>query len=250
MEYLYACWLGVVRTAVLMPIEHPLDYLKTQIQAQSYQGPVIPFLSSHIKSQGFLKLYTGFLPNTLRASIKQGYRLPLMVGIPNFYRRFLGSENSIQILTGLTIAIIESYIICPLERLKVWLMTSPVATLSNFVTENRHMNELLRGINALLVRQTMSWVSFLGFTSVFKEGTLRYKGRIEGNDILWIGVLVGIINTAVIMPADFIKTDQQKFREINKGGLWEAYRLLTEKEATGIGNHLLWVEGKSSTLYV
>ena len=97
------------------------------------------------------------------------------------------------------------------------------------------MNELLRGINALLVRQTMSWVSFLGFTSVFKEGTLRYKGRIEGNDILWIGVLVGIINTAVIMPADFIKTHQQKFREINKGGLWGAYRLLTEKEATGIG---------------
>ena len=117
-DYLYAVGLGVFRAGVLMPIEHPLDYLKTQIQAQTHLGSTIPFIREHVKNNGLLKLYTGFIPNTARASLKQGYRLPLMIAIPNFYRRFIHEENLIQTLTGLSIAIIESYIMCPLERLK------------------------------------------------------------------------------------------------------------------------------------
>lgn len=232
MDYTSACLLGVFRCALLMPIEHPLDYMKTQVQAHSYHGPTFSFIKSHIAHYGYLKLYSGFLPNLIRASIKQGYRLPLMVAIPNVYRKVVKNENLIQISTGLTLAVLESYIMCPLERLKVWLMTSPNATLRGFIQDITKINQLLLGIHALLIRQTLSWVTFLGCTSVFKEATLKYQGKLDNTDLLLIGIAVGVVNTAVIMPADFIKTHQQKFKEINSKNIFKLCQFLTASEST------------------
>ena len=56
-------------------------------------------------------------------------------------------------------------------------------------------------------------MSFLGFTSLFKEIGLRYKGNLDFYDLFLIGSLVGVLNTIIIMPADFLKTHLQKFKE-------------------------------------
>ncbi|OMJ94700.1 hypothetical protein SteCoe_2036 [Stentor coeruleus] len=229
-DYGYACGIGAVRAMVLMPIEHPLDYIKTQIQSKFYMGPAIPFVREHVKQNGFMKLYTGFLPNTFRASIKQAYRLPLMVAFPNLYRRFISKENIIQTLTGISIAVLESYFMCPLERLKIWLMTSPKSTLMSFYYQIDHFKELFKGVNALLVRQTLSWVTFLGLTSLFKETTITYKGKVDYYDLLAIGAIVGVLNTLIIMPADFIKTHQQKFKDVSGKNLFIVLKLLTNSE--------------------
>lgn len=240
MEYWYVCFAGFCRAAVLMPIEHPLDYIKTQIQAQKYYGSAIAFTINHIQCHGYMKLYSGLIPNTVRASIKQAYRLPLMIAIPRGYRKVFKSENIVQTITGLTIALIESYIICPLERIKVWLMTAPNSSLREFFKELKSSKELLTGINALLIRQTLSWVSFLGFTSVFKQIALKNKSNLDHTDLLGIGILVGIMNTGIIMPADFIKTHQQKFEKIEAGKIElgkiiKAYKKLTKSQETALG---------------
>lgn len=229
-DYGYACGIGAVRAMALMPIEHPLDYVKTQIQSKFYMGPAIPFVREHVKQYGFMKLYTGFLPNTFRASIKQAYRLPLMVAFPNLYRRVISRENIIQTLTGISIAVLESYFMCPLERLKIWLMTSPKSTIMNFYYQLDHFKELFKGVNALLVRQTLSWVTFLGLTSLFKEATITYKGKVDYYDLLFIGAAVGVLNTLIIMPADFIKTHQQKFKDVGGKNLFTVLKLLTNNE--------------------
>lgn len=229
-DYAYASILGAFRASILMPIEQPLDYLKTQIQSQLYRGPTITFIVSHIKTHGFLKLYTGLIPNTIRTSIKQAYRLPLMVAIPNFYRKFVSNENIIQICTGITLATAESYIICPLERVKIWLMTAPKPTFRAFIEERAGLGDFYKGVNALLMRQTLSWVTFLGFTSFFKESVIRYKGQVEFSDLVAIGIIVGAINTTIIMPADFIKTHKQKFGDLSGKTLLNSFRFLTSGE--------------------
>lgn len=229
-DYINASLLGAVRAALLMPIEQPLDYIKTQIQSSFYRGPSIKFIKSHVSQYGFMKLYTGFMPNLFRASLKQSYRLPLMIYVPNVYRRFFSDEHRIQILTGMSLAVLESYLMCPLERIKVWLMTAPEPGLKKFYYYITGIQDLYLGALALLLRQTLSWVTFLGLTSYFKESILKTKGSIDFYDSIYIGLMVGLINTTVIMPVDFIKTHKQKFRELGNKSLSQTIAYLTRGE--------------------
>lgn len=230
-DYLHASLLGAVRAAVLMPIEQPLDYIKTQIQSSFYRGSPIKFTRSHIAQYGYLKLYTGFMPNLFRASIKQSYRLPLMIYVPNLYRRYIIDEHKIQILTGISIAVLESYLLCPLERIKVWLMTAPEPGFKNFYFYITGIQDLYSGAVAMLLRQTLSWVTFLGLTSLFKESVIKSKGSIDFYDSIYIGLMVGLLNTTIIMPVDFIKTHKQKFRELGNKNLSQTIAYLTRGEA-------------------
>lgn len=73
------------------------------------------------------------------------------------------SQNSLAgVATGVATALIESIIICPFERIKVWLMTSRVRQgYINFAQQNS-IRSLLDGFSPVLIRQLLSWVSFLG----------------------------------------------------------------------------------------
>jgi hypothetical protein len=68
------------------------------------------------------------MPNLGRILVKNAYRYPLMIGLPNFYKKVLPEKvnnNKVlqKLLTGSSIAIIESFIICPFERMKTYFMT-------------------------------------------------------------------------------------------------------------------------------
>jgi len=65
------------------------------------------------------------LPNLGRILIKKVYRYPLMITLPPFFEEKLGTSNlqMTKACSGFGIAIIESFILCPFERIKVYLMT-------------------------------------------------------------------------------------------------------------------------------
>lgn len=73
--------------------------------------------------------YAGALPNICRCLLKNTYRYPLMVGLPTFYNGYLPpsireNKNLLRLLTGTSIAMIEATLTCPIERLKVYFMTT------------------------------------------------------------------------------------------------------------------------------
>ena len=82
------------------------------------------------KEKGFLQgFYAGSLPNLGRIMIKNVYRYPLMIGLPSFYEKHLPAkirENKPvqKLFTAMSIAVIESFILCPFERLKTYMMTA------------------------------------------------------------------------------------------------------------------------------
>ena len=68
------------------------------------------------------------MPNLTRCLLKNTYRYPLMVGLPNFYKDVLpknvqDNKQVLKLLTGLSIGLLESIILCPVERVKVHFMT-------------------------------------------------------------------------------------------------------------------------------
>lgn len=55
--------------------------------------------------------------------MKNAYRYPLMIGLPGLFEKRVESKSLQKLLTGASIAVIESFIICPFERLKTFFMT-------------------------------------------------------------------------------------------------------------------------------
>jgi len=65
--------------------------------------------------------------NSLRVASKQLYRWPLQISLLGFFNNTFGdtlSRAASGVLCGISMAAIEIGIICPFERIKVWLMTA------------------------------------------------------------------------------------------------------------------------------
>jgi hypothetical protein len=121
--------------------------------------------------KGVNGFYAGSLPNFTRMVLKNVYRYPLMISLPHFYeQKVVGPERRklSKLLAGFSIALIESFITCPIERAKVFFMTEEVAQRGGIKrllalkgAEGGLFKELFRGFLPLLTRQSVAWISFL-----------------------------------------------------------------------------------------
>jgi Mitochondrial carrier protein len=122
-------------------------------------------------------------------------------------------------LTGLSIGLVEATLTCPIERIKVYFMTTSDIRLSYrefFKTYRGKLSkELFRGFTPLFVRQSISWSVFLQ-TDLAIKGQLRKFYGIAPKDPIPTSLLipasfeVALINTAIVMPLDCVKTHMEK----------------------------------------
>ena len=230
-QLLFSAAIGVSRTVGGLPLEHPLDTIRTRWQADPrYSRNALQVVREIYSSKGFLGFYSGAIPNTTRRAVKQAYRWPMMLFFPNFYRDHVLSARIQKnypylpkILTGLSIANFEILVINPLERLKVWLMTSPTRiSLLEFFRRHAYVRnivqELYRGTLAIFYRQNISWVTFLYTDELTKTKLRKYKQSedLTHVDLFLAGMIVGSVNTGAIMPFDYVKTQKQKFFQNNQ----------------------------------
>ena len=104
--------------------------------------------------------YAGAVPNMVRCVLKNSYRYPLLVGLPNYYKTKLPEsireqKNLLKLLTALSIALVEATITCPVERLKVYFMTTTekISYLQFFSNNQSSLfKELFRGYTPLFAR--------------------------------------------------------------------------------------------------
>lgn len=216
--------LGAARAAVGLPYEHPLDCIKTVMQAQSPYKGMIETTKSIYSQFGIAGFYKGYIPNTLRVMYKQLYRFPLMIYLPQLSQtkiKLFADENlnasASKIVSGLSLGLVDVFLVNPLERLKVWLMTNKQKLkIKTFFTESNNIfKDLFKGVESAAYRQVFSWTSFLLADEIFKQKIREYRGlkkteMIAYQDLLVISVAVGACNTICIMPFDMAKTISQK----------------------------------------
>jgi len=156
-----------------------------------------------------------------------------MLILPEFYNSVYPASTKAQypsiakISTGLTIAAIDTFIICPFERLKVFLQTKHAhVSLKTFYRDNKKnlVRSLFRGLDSLFCRQIISWVSFLYADYKFKQLARKYQHvpdieALSNSTLIVVSTLVGISNVFIVMPFDMTKTLHQQHSEgfVNKG---------------------------------
>lgn len=155
---------GAITAVMSLPFEHPFDVLKTNMQAkQSSFKKTIKYIFERKGVRGF---YNGFSMNLIRASLKQAYRWPLWIAFGSLYKKILAGYNEIfkQTVTGFSISLCELIFICPFERVKVWLMTTQnqeETRYKKYYEKHLSFRDLYTGFTALLLKQGISWSSFL-----------------------------------------------------------------------------------------
>jgi hypothetical protein len=232
--YFEASAIGILRTIAGLPLEHPFDSVKSRMQAETHRKVGFLQMSKEIyKTQGVAKgFYAGFIPSAFRGVVKQVYRWPLMLVLPRAYSTIIPGQyqkdypSITKISTGLTLAAIDTFIICPFERLKVCLQTKRNdLSLRNFFRQSDQnvFQSLFRGLNSLFYRQMVSWVSFLYTDYKFKEIARQMKGLgkndpLDNRTLFTTSILVGITNVLVVMPFDMTKTLYQQHSDefVNK----------------------------------
>jgi hypothetical protein len=196
---------GVSRSCVCLFLEHPLESIKTQWQTKIDIKHKHEIVRHIFQEKGLIGFYRGFIPNLIRVSIKQLYRWPMMLYFPKFYKKYspYNTDGFAKVLTGLTIANIEIFIICPLDRLKIYFMTQDKVNKSVFTYFlYRHgenlSKELFAGLGPSFWRSNISWVSFLYLDHISKRTVKNYKQEevLTFLDLLVISVFVGIGNLA------------------------------------------------------
>ncbi len=237
-QYAKVSFYGAVRGALALPLEHPLDCIKTNMQALPNNHSALAVTKNIYRNKGILGFYRGYIPNTVRVVIKQIYRWPMMLFIPlglESLEVFKRSEMN-KLVSAIIIANFECFIITPLERIKVWLMTHYKSKrgLLYFFTKNRKGLglQLMAGLRPVYVKQMVSWITFLVADDFFR-GSARKHFETDGPLDFWIlfiiSILVGIINTLFIMPFDCVKTQQQKNTTSGRTRLFKAMQDLYRK---------------------
>jgi hypothetical protein len=207
--YINASLIGAFRVGICLFIEHPFESIKTQWQDRIDKKNAKEIVNFIYQEKGILGFYRGFLPNFVRVTSKQFYRWPMMLFFPRLYEKYLPGliiknfKGMPKILTGLTIANIEIFFLCPLDRLKIFLMTNSHKNklIGQFFSNNKNnlIGELFRGLGPSFYRSNVSWVSFLYLDHKFKLIFREYRG-IHGNellsfsDLLIISIFVGCGN--------------------------------------------------------
>lgn len=209
--YIKVSLLGILRGAIGLIWEHPLDSIKTQWQTNVHIRKSSEIINYIYKEKGIIGFYRGFFPNLIRQTSKNLYRWPLMLFFPKFFKKindiFFNSYNSdgfCKIQTGLAIANIETFLISPLERLKIYFMThknikdNKHSFLVHFYVSNKGklIKQLFKGLEASLYRSNISWVTFLYFDYKGKRFIKSYsqKDELAFVDLLFVSIFVGIGN--------------------------------------------------------
>ena len=212
---------GVATGFIVFGFSHPIEFVKTFLQANlHYKNSSIKAIKDNFLKGGILIFYSGALPNLIKYSIRNLYRWPMMLFFPKLYNKVVSSTYS-KLLTAFTIANIECIIINPLERLKTYLMTKEKfesKAIRNFLVSNEEtkINELYRGLYIFILRQNLSWFSFLYFDHTFKTLLLKRRKRnglsdnLNKFDLGLTSLAVALANTFFVQPLDYVKTNFQK----------------------------------------
>jgi len=234
--------LGVTNSNLALLFEHPIETIKTQWQRKN-QLKKFTDVGKFIYSESGLKgFYKGLTPNLLYRSIRNSFRWPTMIFLPNKFKSLTEElpfyiDSLPKILTAMTIAFSEVYILTPLERVKIFLMTE-TSNIFNFYAlhKNSLKKELFRGIGPSLWKVNVAWFSFIisdHYLKLLWKDTFNRK-VLSMYDLLIISFGVGLSCTIACMPFDFVKTQAQmekKNKSIElKGTLRPLYHYISNRQ--------------------
>ncbi|CAD8053714.1 unnamed protein product [Paramecium sonneborni] len=231
--------IGVSRAVLGLPMDHFFDRFKTLIQASQNNNFKQLFFESYQRNGIFRGIFAGFSSQISIQLFKQYYRWPMMIFIPKFYMEILplkikeAAPALHKGLAGITIALFESIVTCPFERVKCQLMTQQQSkSVVKYMWQHDggikgFTRDLFTGMEVMVLKQVVSWTNYLYWDHrvryYFKE---RPSQKLTVQEIVLCSILTAIPNIIIVQPFDMIKTQFQmeNNHQIKHLSIWNAFK--------------------------
>lgn len=235
----FALWLqtlgiGAVTTALHFSVNHPFDAIATKMQATS--GPPYPTARGQVRAvfreSGVPGFYRGGLANFSRLSFKAAYRGPTRPAVKSAVARCVHDgprkQEVVNAATGVAMALADTIVLTPLERLKVVAMTAPTGTrlwapLAGWWRDGTVVQQLTRGMLPSFLRSSSSWTTWLVLeervdTTVRRSAFVAQQSWFVGEVLrsLITGIIGGLVNVGATLPFENVKTQFQRHGSVER----------------------------------
>jgi hypothetical protein len=210
---LYGGLSGVVESC----FSHPIDFYKVKYQESVFNGQprkhMIPFMVNQIKTNGFLSLYTGFVPKIVSI-------IPVRTtfwGIQDICNKNLQIEDKMAKYTvsGLVAGFFQTVVETPAEVAKIKLMNGQTSTVKN----------AFNGFRWNAIRNSVFCSAVCLSNNYYQEDDKLLKFLVNGSSAFMISVAT--------QPFDFMKTKYQINDHTYKLSFFDAIRWYKLKMFSG-----------------
>jgi len=237
---LKAALAGALASGSTTALMHPLDTLKTRVQASIGRAPGLAQLGRMIPELGARRLYLGILPAVAGAATSHGIRTasyewarvalaPLLaLGLPGV------SETAIQGIASGFGTFLGTAVRIPNEVLKQRLQTGQhahVLAAATHVLRNGGARALFAGTTATLAREVPFYVLGMVAYEQLKKAARAVGGGGELTpwQMIMVGALSGAIAAVATTPADVLKTRIMTGNGMGLGAWGLAQRMVKEE---------------------
>lgn len=237
-----SAYIGTSRVIFVFGAGHPFDLVKTRMQANPNIQSAVLLTKEIYQKTGIRGFYTGGIPNLSRTLIKEAYRSSQRGFTKSFFNSVIPDNTNkkkdlVNLLTSITMATTDTFIVCPLDRLKVWMMTNytkekGVSHFFKSIPESSSVSsELFRGLMPSFIRSGASWTSYLVAEEKIWQKVKELSPRVKKEDSelplpeqILVGGLSGIVNCLCTLPFDAVKTQMQKQDVIHMHGMADTFK--------------------------
>lgn len=183
-KHLETSVLGMVRGTLVQLLIHPLQNIKTCLQASSAETTSSQIIRKILEQKGIFGFYSGLKPKLIDTNIKQFWVWPFLQAAPRFLEQKKVTPLSAQIVTGVSIATIDACLSTPFEGAKIRLILAEKSPFS-----------LFKGFKANWTRLTVQWTTFLAAQRYFRN---QYK-KTEQDSLTYPQLIMAGIKTACVV---------------------------------------------------
>ncbi|MBN9377725.1 MAG: hypothetical protein BGO14_11575 [Chlamydiales bacterium 38-26] len=224
---------SVAHSIELFTLGQILDRIKVEKEARP-QLRSIKEAFKHIWKQGEGKeFYKGFRANIALSILKgsTGWGIHHLCNrqilriYPQKDKHFptVGFTTLVGCMTGF---IETSFILCPLERFKTYEMTSKGQALKNVrIISNSGLKFMYKGWTPLLLRQTVSWASYLVTYQKLRQAFLNRSSSLTMQEKITLSASTGAIVACINAPFDLLKTQLQQANVTDEKMWQKAYTI-------------------------
>lgn len=221
-----AVLLGLQRSTGAI-VEYPLECIKSRWQVAGQSTSIRQVITDTRATYGMRGFYHGFLPSVARKVPVQMYRWPIILGLPTYFSKQLGSSPYFSLaqssywnvaagnfLAGLSIACVETAVASPFEtcRLELTVNRQYTRSLRSYFKHHASLKQQYIGVDALCLKECFGWTSFLVTCNLLRVIVKDYNNGepMKLYQLLGISLSTAAANSATLTPWDVVRARIQK----------------------------------------
>ncbi len=191
--------LGALRGMVVHTALYPIEVVKIRQQINPQPEKAYCIAKRMFQEEGLWTFYRGITPQLVKTSCKQAWSWPMIIGIPPYLERLGVPIYGQEVITGVSISLVDTVLTTPFER---WKMEAIVKKGKPLRIPYRPW----QGWKTHCSKLILGWCTFLVAQRYFRDSQRNKQEPLSLSQMVVIGFKVAVVVGIISAPYDFLTT--------------------------------------------